>query len=213
MKDIRFNISLYIIIPFIFAGIALLSIILSFHLTDIYYKKGLNPSSPVIILCIIMTSITFLLGLVIAKRLLGPVERFVLETEQLGVLKHIDKDRDGNTASKDDIGRFSYVFDQVAEILSQVESQELFPQIIGRSRAMRGVLNQIMKVALTNSTVLILGETGTGKELISKSIHEHSPRQGKPFVAINCAAIPSGLLESELFGHEKGASPAPITAN
>jgi len=205
MKDIRFNVSLYIIIPIIFAGIALLSIILSFHLTEFYLKRGMNPSSPVIFLCIIMTSATFLCGLVIAKRLLGPVERFVLQTERLGVLKHVDKDGEGKTAKKDEIGRFSFVFDQVAEILSQVESQELFPQIIGRSRTMRGVLNQIMKVAPTNSTVLILGETGTGKELISRSIHEHSFRKGKPFVAINCAAIPSGLLESELFGHEKGA--------
>jgi transcriptional regulator with GAF, ATPase, and Fis domain len=81
----------------------------------------------------------------------------------------------------------------------------MFPQIIGQSRAMRGVFNQILKVAATDSTVLILGETGTGKELISRSIHEHSKRSGKPFVALNCAAIPSGLLESELFGHERGA--------
>ena len=70
---------------------------------------------------------------------------------------------------------------------------------------MRGVLKQIMKVAPTESTVLILGESGTGKELIATSIFEHSQRSNRPFVKINCAAMPEELLESELFGHEKGA--------
>ncbi len=97
------------------------------------------------------------------------------------------------------------VFDQVTELLSKVEARQLFPDIIGQSKVMRGVLNQIVKVAPKDSTVLITGETGTGKELIARSIHQHSKRQDYPFVAINCAAIPEGLLESELFGHEKGA--------
>src|SRR6201981_3890438 len=80
-----------------------------------------------------------------------------------------------------------------------------FEQIIGSSPALEQVLEQVERVASTGSTVLIQGETGTGKELIAHAIHNLSPRCGQPFVRLNCAAIPLGLLESELFGHEKGA--------
>lgn len=204
MKDIRFNISLYIIIPFIFAGISLLSIILSYNITLLYIKKGIDPEWTVIIFAIVMIILSFICGLLIAKKLLSPVEQFLLKTEQFGIFKKTSSDKK-KSAAKDDMHRFTLLFDQVTEILSRVESQKLFPQIIGQSKAMRGVFNQIIKVAATDSTVLILGETGTGKELITKSIHEHSRRKEKPFVTINCAAIPEGLLESELFGHEKGA--------
>jgi formate hydrogenlyase transcriptional activator len=80
-----------------------------------------------------------------------------------------------------------------------------FDQIIGKSPALEAVLEKIERVAPTSSTVLILGETGTGKELIAKAIHNISPRYDHPFVKVNCAAIPLDLLESELFGHERGA--------
>jgi formate hydrogenlyase transcriptional activator len=80
-----------------------------------------------------------------------------------------------------------------------------FEQIIGSSPALENVLAQVERVAPTDSTVLILGETGTGKELIAKAVHSVSARCGKPFVKLNCAAIPFDLLESELFGHERGA--------
>ncbi|HSE87831.1 MAG TPA: sigma-54 dependent transcriptional regulator [Candidatus Binatia bacterium] len=84
-------------------------------------------------------------------------------------------------------------------------TQHHFEEIVGTSAAIRDVLNQVEVVAPTESTVLILGETGTGKELIARAIHTVSSRSSRPFVKLNCAAIPSGLLESELFGHEKGA--------
>jgi formate hydrogenlyase transcriptional activator len=80
-----------------------------------------------------------------------------------------------------------------------------FEQIIGHSPALKSVLAEVKRVAPTDSTVLVLGETGTGKELIAHAIHNLSPRCGRPFVKLNCAAIPFDLLESELFGHEKGA--------
>ncbi|MBI5199078.1 MAG: sigma-54-dependent Fis family transcriptional regulator [Nitrospirae bacterium] len=80
-----------------------------------------------------------------------------------------------------------------------------FPKIIGKSPAMEEVSKNIQKVAPTKTTVLLLGESGTGKELFARALHHLSPRKDNPFVAINCAAIPRELLESELFGHEKGA--------
>lgn len=80
-----------------------------------------------------------------------------------------------------------------------------FDQIVGDSRPLEAVLEKVERVAPTSSTVLIQGETGTGKELIAKAIHNISPRYDRPFVKVNCAAIPLDLLESELFGHERGA--------
>jgi len=78
-------------------------------------------------------------------------------------------------------------------------------ELVGQSRALKEVLEQVEMVAPTDSTVLIAGETGTGKELLARALHNSSPRRDQPFVKVSCAAIPSGLLESELFGHERGA--------
>jgi formate hydrogenlyase transcriptional activator len=79
------------------------------------------------------------------------------------------------------------------------------PRIVGNSAALRRVLDMVRVVAPTGATVLINGETGTGKELIAEALHRCSDRSNGPFVKVNCAAIPAGLLESELFGHERGA--------
>ena len=87
----------------------------------------------------------------------------------------------------------------------EIRSERLFEDIIGRSPALRRVLREIETVAPTDSTVLISGETGSGKELVARAIHQLSARREHAFVKLNCAAIPTGLLESELFGHEKGA--------
>ena len=86
-----------------------------------------------------------------------------------------------------------------------------FEQIIGHSPALKSVLAEVKRVAPTDSTVLVLGETGTGKELIAHATHNLSPRCRRPFVKLNCAAIPFDLLESELFGHEKGAFTGAVT--
>src|SRR5205814_3980231 len=80
-----------------------------------------------------------------------------------------------------------------------------FEEIIGNSSVLKRVLQEVETVAATDSTVLICGESGTGKELIARAIHNLSPRRERTLVRVNCAAIPMGLLESELFGHEKGA--------
>ena len=89
--------------------------------------------------------------------------------------------------------------------VDQDRNPRRFEQIIGNSAALESVLEQVEQVAPTDSTVLIQGETGTGKELVARAIHNLSARCGRPFVKLNCAAIPFDLLESELFGHERGA--------
>ena len=87
----------------------------------------------------------------------------------------------------------------------EIDTELGFGEIVGQSRALQGVMEQVGKVAASNATVLLLGETGTGKELVARAIHRLSQRADSSFIKMNCAAIPSGLLESELFGHEKGA--------
>jgi PAS domain S-box-containing protein len=87
----------------------------------------------------------------------------------------------------------------------EIKADHNFEQIVGRSRPLRDVLDDVARVAPTDATVLVTGETGTGKELIARAIHSASKRRDKPLIKVNCAALPAGLVESELFGHEKGA--------
>src|SRR6267143_1573457 len=140
-----------------------------------------------------------------------------------GVVKYQDNAFTGDIEFLSQIGNQiaiavenALAFGQIRELKDQLSREKLyledeirtemnFAQIIGNSASLRRALKNVETVAPTDSTVLIYGETGTGKELIARGIHDLSPRRGKPFVKLNCAAIPTGLLESELFGHEKGA--------
>src|SRR6266478_771901 len=95
--------------------------------------------------------------------------------------------------------------DENVALREQIDQAFMFEEIVGSSPALHTVLSNILKVAPTDSTVLITGETGTGKELIARAIHKRSQRSGRAFIGVNCASIPSSLIASELFGHEKGA--------
>lgn len=123
---------------------------------------------------------------------------------------------DGVTAACMDIARLRELADRLQEsrdrlaneksyLESEIQAQMGFEEIVGQNAGLREVLRKVRIVAPTDSNVLLLGETGTGKELVARSVHRLSKRGGNTFVKLNCATVPSGLLESELFGHEKGA--------
>ena len=119
----------------------------------------------------------------------GHIVRWVATATDIEERKHVEeRTRNENLALREQIDRAS-----------------MFEDIVGSSEAVRKVLRQVAKVATSDSTVLILGETGTGKELIARAIHKRSSRSERAFIAVNCAAIPPSLIASELFGHEKGA--------
>jgi transcriptional regulator with GAF, ATPase, and Fis domain len=97
------------------------------------------------------------------------------------------------------------LYEENVALREEVDKTSMFEEIVGESAALQTVLARVAKVARTDSTVLITGETGTGKELIARAIHKRSERAARAFVSVNCAAVPSSLIGSELFGHEKGA--------
>jgi len=130
---------------------------------------------------------------------LNAVEVYHSERQYQGVMLR------GATASSTSSALFSTVASRGHQAIKGKGANGAFGDIVGASRALREVLDLVRIVAPTNSTALIEGETGTGKELIARAIHELSTRRERPFVKLNCAAIPLGLLESELFGHERGA--------
>jgi len=204
MRHLRFYISLYIIIPFIITGLTILACIISFRLTKYSLGQGADPAQPVFWLIIVLGILAFVIGFALVRVILNPVERFVEKALKLSSVSDepVEKRKEW---SVDKIAQFASVFDRVTSVLSRIDARHFFPEIIGESLAMRGLLSLIKKVAPTDATVLILGESGTGKELVATSIHENSLRKSKPFIKLNCAAIPAELLESELFGHEKGA--------
>lgn len=203
MKRKNFYVNLYILIPVIYTGITIIGVIAAYQLTSMLGKMNQSGWVNIYTLAVVIGFISFLASFIILRLLLKPMVDFVDKTQKMPIFSAAKAEKTAHIT--DDLSQINQVFENVANILSNVEAKELFPNIIGSSTAMRNIFTQITKVAPTDSTVLITGESGTGKELIASSIYEHSLRKGKPFVAINCVAIPEGLLESELFGHEKGS--------
>jgi transcriptional regulator with GAF, ATPase, and Fis domain len=203
VKRGKISISPYILIPAIFSGISLLAVIVTYNVLSRYSGLKADPAVSVFWLGLASVVLTFVCTYVILLFILRPIARFVKAAEKLPVMTQTPT---GDTSTApENIEHIHRVLDQVTTILGKVEARELFPGIIGQSRAVRSIFGQILKVAPTDTTALISGESGTGKELVATAIYEHSLRRGKPFVKVNCVAIPEGLLESELFGHEKGA--------
>lgn len=128
-----------------------------------------------------------------------------VETMQAGALTYLEKGTGLN------LGELRAVVKKAVERVragkghDEERTEVLLPGIIGNSAQMRRIARQVKSVAPTSATVLIVGESGTGKELVAQALHRGSPRRAKPFVALNCAALSEGILESELFGHEKGS--------
>ena len=129
---------------------------------------------------------------------------------------------DGTLGASDGLSENALAYREITELSDklaqekpyleeEIRSEPGFEGIVGQSAALREVLQLVEMVAASDSTVLLLGETGTGKELMARALHERSPRRHRAFVKLNCAAVPSGLLESELFGHERGAFTGAIT--
>jgi transcriptional regulator with GAF, ATPase, and Fis domain len=130
-------------------------------------------------------------------------------TEYVGAVIDVTAARESRLALEKAYAEIQRLKDQLQRenivLREEIDKTSMFEEIVGTSPPLRTVLSHVSKVAPMDSTVLITGETGTGKELVARAIHKRSPRASRAFVSVNCAAIPSSLIASELFGHEKGA--------
>jgi len=197
MKQYRF--SLQVLIPFIVGGMAFLAFLVGFHVGQKQHPYSLSA-----LLAALLSSVGFaaFAGVMIVRLFLKPIKRALREATPPAP---DPKPKLEVISEKDELDCFEEAIQQMTGALDTEEAARLFPEIIGSSRALRTALRQAALVAPADTTVLIHGESGTGKELVASAIHRLSPRCGGPFIKMNCAAIPEGLLESELFGHEKGA--------
>ena len=202
---------LNVLVPFIFAGMGLLAYLLGSQISQTY-----GPVDPWAyrFFGLLITVLCGLIGILITRFILKPVQNFVRRAQHFTAQAAPNRapahppdqpENNSNPPVRSEIDHFSRVFDQVTELLTQVEAESMFPEMIGTSRALRSILSQAAKAAPTRATILLLGESGTGKELLAVAIHARSDRAKAPFIPINCMAIPQDLLESELFGHQKGA--------
>lgn len=197
-KKKNIHVSLYILIPLIYTGTTALGVILTYQLL----QKQPAAAGGFLYLLTGICLFTLFLSLFFLRFFFKPLLKFVDDTKKMPIVAGAVTREEKITR---DLHQINEILDNVTNILSKVEARELFPNVIGSSASMRNIFTQVIKVAPTDTTVLISGESGTGKELIASGIYEHSKRKGRPFIKVNCVAIPEGLMESEFFGHEKGA--------
>ena len=202
-KPASIRIQFYLMVPLIFAGFTALAALLTYHLMRSSVRVAGSQLWPLLGTAGLLVAAAFLCGLFILWLIFRPVETFLRETRAFVPAPPPVARR--RATDFEAVAPIAHALNWVTEALGRMEAQALFPDVVAPSAAMRSVLGLVLKIAPTDSTVLILGESGTGKELVARNIHSHSRRADKPFVAINCAGIPEGLLESELFGHEKGS--------
>jgi transcriptional regulator with GAF, ATPase, and Fis domain len=209
----EYRVKIYLLIPVIFTGLSLIALIGAYEITDYVRRAGQEPFRFVVYWALIIISLCGAVSILVARRIMRPLERFIDRVERNSIFR-ASRTR-GQTQAQpeqpeaqrpaDEFSRMTQVFDHLSEILDVIEARELFPSIVGQSPAMRAVMAQVKSVAQSDATVLLLGESGVGKDLVARTMHDMSPRRDHPMVSLNCAAIPEGLLESELFGHERGA--------
>ncbi|MDD3260063.1 MAG: sigma 54-interacting transcriptional regulator [Smithellaceae bacterium] len=194
------RVSLFVLIPFIFTGFAVLAFIIA-------YYAGRASTFQLFLLGGVVIAFTALSAVVVTYAVLSPVQKFIDQVESSPSFPKppSQPEAESKPYARDELRYYDHVFTEVANLISKVDARDRFPGIIGQSRAIRGCLSQVIKVAPTDNTVLLLGESGVGKELFAEAIYRESNRLGKPFIKLNCVAIVAGLLESELFGHEKGS--------
>ncbi|SDB34571.1 regulatory protein, Fis family [Desulfonatronum thiosulfatophilum] len=207
MRRTVFHVSLTLLVPLIVAGTAVLALFLSEYLPFFRY----DVSGDLTRLATLVGGTTFIVAFLLLYLILRPIRDFLDAARASGVLPAKDSAFPGGLP-RSDLEEFRQAFEQVGQALSRLDAKALFPEIVGQSPVLRAVLGQVLKVAPTNASVLLTGESGTGKEIIARAIHEQSLRRDGPLVVVNCAAIPETLLESELFGYEKGAFTGAVTA-
>lgn len=203
MKNNAIKVQFYLLVPMIFAGFTMLAVVLTFNLMRYSGAWGGGRIWPVVATGSLLVATAFSCAMLIVWMVFRPVEKFMHQAQQ-----YVPDTTPPSGRSREPLNAITPItstFNRVTEALGNMEARAMFPDIIAPSAAMRSILGLILKIAPTDSTVLVLGESGTGKELVARNIHSHSKRAKQPFVAINCAGIPESLLESELFGHEKGS--------